>query len=180
MWEIHEDRQLHGRVQGYPAAARTDNGPEFTCRAFMTWTQKRSIQRILIEPSSHAERLHRELSRHVSGLVEGWELVWVFGANPPSHCHMESRLRRDKAAQHMWALVTCNVRRIESPVIGASMQHSKTDLRISKSCEPWTFGLDWYGHWVQAVFAKTCRSCHTQWNKWIDSHRWAVYVNYWR
>ena len=26
--------------RGYPTAVRTDNGPEFTCRAFMTWAQK--------------------------------------------------------------------------------------------------------------------------------------------
>ena len=24
--------------RGYPQAVRTDNGPEFTCQAFMTWT----------------------------------------------------------------------------------------------------------------------------------------------
>ena len=35
--------------RGYPQAVRTDNGPEFTCRASMTWTQKHGIQHILIE-----------------------------------------------------------------------------------------------------------------------------------
>jgi putative transposase len=38
------------RFRGYPRAVRTDNGPEFTSRAFLTWTQAHSIEHILIEP----------------------------------------------------------------------------------------------------------------------------------
>lgn len=38
------------RFRGYPKAVRTDNGPEFTARAFLAWTQKHHIQHILIEP----------------------------------------------------------------------------------------------------------------------------------
>ncbi len=38
------------RFRGYPQAVRTDNGPEFTSRAFMAWTQKHGIRHILIEP----------------------------------------------------------------------------------------------------------------------------------
>jgi len=36
--------------RGYPLAVRTDNGPEFTSRAFMGWTQTHGIRHILIEP----------------------------------------------------------------------------------------------------------------------------------
>ncbi len=36
--------------RGYPLAVRTDNGPEFTSRAFMGWAQKHGIRHILIEP----------------------------------------------------------------------------------------------------------------------------------
>jgi putative transposase len=36
--------------RGYPLAVRTDNGPEFTSRAFMAWTHSHGIQHILIEP----------------------------------------------------------------------------------------------------------------------------------
>ena len=36
--------------RGYPAAVRTDNGPEFTSRAFIAWTQRHGIRHILIEP----------------------------------------------------------------------------------------------------------------------------------
>ena len=38
------------RFRGYPEVIRTDNGPEFTCRAFMAWKQARGIEHILIEP----------------------------------------------------------------------------------------------------------------------------------
>jgi len=36
--------------RGYPQAVRTDNGPEFTSRAFMGWAQARGIRHLLIEP----------------------------------------------------------------------------------------------------------------------------------
>ena len=38
------------RFRGYPQAVRTDNGPEFTARAFLAWSQKHHIQHILIQP----------------------------------------------------------------------------------------------------------------------------------
>ena len=47
--------------RGYPKAVRTDNGPEFTCRAFMTWAQKHGIQHILIEPGSPTQNAYIEL-----------------------------------------------------------------------------------------------------------------------
>lgn len=36
--------------RGYPLAVRTDNGPEFTSRAFMAWASRHGIRHILIEP----------------------------------------------------------------------------------------------------------------------------------
>ncbi len=36
--------------RGYPVAVRTDNGPEFTSRAFMAWAQSHGVRHILIEP----------------------------------------------------------------------------------------------------------------------------------
>lgn len=38
------------RFRGYPAAIRTDNGPEFTSRAFMAWTLAKGIRHILTQP----------------------------------------------------------------------------------------------------------------------------------
>ena len=40
------------RFRGYPSAVRTDNGPEFTSRAFIAWTQRHDIQHILIQPGT--------------------------------------------------------------------------------------------------------------------------------
>ena len=36
--------------RGYPKAVRTDNGPEFTSRAFIGWAQEHGIRHLLIEP----------------------------------------------------------------------------------------------------------------------------------
>lgn len=36
--------------RGYPLAVRTDNGPEFTSRAFMAWATSRGVRHILIQP----------------------------------------------------------------------------------------------------------------------------------
>jgi putative transposase len=36
--------------RGYPKAVRTDNGPEFTSRAFIAWTQRHGIRHLLIQP----------------------------------------------------------------------------------------------------------------------------------
>lgn len=36
--------------RGYPLAVRTDNGPEFTCRAFMAWAHSHGVRHILIQP----------------------------------------------------------------------------------------------------------------------------------
>ncbi len=36
--------------RGYPLAVRTDNGPEFTSRAFMAWAAAHGVRHILIQP----------------------------------------------------------------------------------------------------------------------------------
>ena len=36
--------------RGYPLAVRTDNGPEFTSRAFMAWAQSHGVRHIMIDP----------------------------------------------------------------------------------------------------------------------------------
>jgi len=36
--------------RGYPQVVRTDNGPEFTSRAFIAWAQSHGIRLILIQP----------------------------------------------------------------------------------------------------------------------------------
>ncbi|KAB7772870.1 hypothetical protein CEK69_06295 [Xanthomonas sp. LMG 12462] len=46
--------------EGYPQATRTDNGPEFTCRAFMAWLQARGIEHILIQPGKPTQNAYIE------------------------------------------------------------------------------------------------------------------------
>ena len=59
--EIAADHGIGGRYvtrmldraaifRGYPRAIRTDNGPEFTCRAFIAWTQQHGVEHLLIDP----------------------------------------------------------------------------------------------------------------------------------
>lgn len=38
------------RFRGYPKAVRTDNGPDFTSRAFIAWVQQHGVDHQLIEP----------------------------------------------------------------------------------------------------------------------------------
>jgi putative transposase len=44
--------------RSYPQEGRTDNGPDFTCRSFMTWAQKHGIKHILIEPGSPTQNAY--------------------------------------------------------------------------------------------------------------------------
>lgn len=48
------------RFRSYPDAIRTDNGPEFTCRAFMAWMQARGIEHILIQPGKPTQNAYIE------------------------------------------------------------------------------------------------------------------------
>jgi putative transposase len=46
--------------RGYPKAVRTDNGPEFTAKAFLAWTQQRKIEHILIQPGCPTQNAYIE------------------------------------------------------------------------------------------------------------------------
>ena len=48
------------QFRGYPKAVRTDNGPEFISRAFMTWAQKHGSQHLLIQPGSPTQNAYIE------------------------------------------------------------------------------------------------------------------------
>lgn len=64
-----------GCLQAYPKEVRTDNGPEFACRAFMTWTQRHGIKHILIEPGSPTQNAYIESFNgtfHDECLDENW------------------------------------------------------------------------------------------------------------
>jgi putative transposase len=48
------------QFRGYPKAIRSDNGPEFTARAFAAWATKHKIEHILIEPGSPTQNAYIE------------------------------------------------------------------------------------------------------------------------
>ncbi|WP_395689326.1 IS3 family transposase [Caenimonas koreensis] len=50
--------------RGYPAAVRTDNGPEFTSRAFIAWAQARGVRHLLIEPGRPMQNGYIESFEH--------------------------------------------------------------------------------------------------------------------
>jgi hypothetical protein len=62
------------RFRGYPRAVRTDNGPEFTSRAFMAWAQRHGI-------------------RHIRRVLER-ALVSDAAAGETSHCSLAVGLQR--------------------------------------------------------------------------------------
>jgi putative transposase len=46
--------------RGYPKAVRKDNGPEFTAKVFLAWTQQRKIEHILIQPGCPTQNAYIE------------------------------------------------------------------------------------------------------------------------
>jgi len=52
----------HGRPKG----VRSDNGPEFTSRCMLGWTEERKVQLVHSSLTGHAERPRRELPRKVT------------------------------------------------------------------------------------------------------------------
>lgn len=48
------------RFRGYPLAVRTDQGPEFTSRAFMAWAQARGVRHILNQPGQPTQNAYIE------------------------------------------------------------------------------------------------------------------------
>jgi putative transposase len=46
--------------RGYPQAVRTDQGPEFTCRAFLAWAQARGVRHILNQAGKPTQNAYIE------------------------------------------------------------------------------------------------------------------------
>ena len=105
-----------GQFRGFPAAMRTDQGPEFTSRAFMAWAHSRGVQ----PPAQRrgqpdAERLHRELQRQVPRRVPERAVVRDAGPGPPGDHTLAARLQRGATAQRDRPHPAGTVRRRASP-----------------------------------------------------------------
>ena len=118
--------------QSYPQAVRTDTGPEFTCRAFMTWAQKHGIKHILTEPGSPTQNAY----------IESFD--GTFRDECPNENWFES-LEQARQAIATWRTDYNEIRphsscgrippvtfaTLNRQLTGDSMRHSKTDPRIS-------------------------------------------------
>ena len=49
-----------GQFRGFPAALRTDQGPEFTSRAFMAWAHRRGVRHLLNDAGSPTQNAYIE------------------------------------------------------------------------------------------------------------------------
>ena len=106
------------RRWGYPKTVRTDNRPEFTCRAFMTWAQKHGIQHILIEPGSPTQNAYIE-SFNGTFRDERLHENWFESLEQARPAIATCRFDYDEIRPHSSCgrvPPSCNLRRIESAV----------------------------------------------------------------
>ena len=118
--------------RGYPKAVRTDNGPEFTCRAFMTWTQKHGIKHILIEPGSPTQNAYIE---SFNGTFRDKRLDenWLESLEQARQTIAKCRTDYDEIRPHSSCgrIPPATFAALNRQLTGDSMQPSKTDPRIS-------------------------------------------------
>jgi Integrase core domain/HTH-like domain len=129
------------RFRGYPQPIRTDNGPEFTCGAFMAWMQSRGIQHILIQRASPRRTPTSKVSTASSGMnvsTRTGSNHWPWpGMSSPSGARTTTRFARmERLAAY---------RRLRTrPCTAASKRSTTTQDQLT--CKP--LGLsptDWYG-----------------------------------
>ena len=118
--------------RGYPKAVRTDNGPEFTCRAFMTWAQKHCIQHILIEPGSPTQNAYIE-SFNGTFRDECLDENWFESLEQARLAIATWRLDYNETRPHSSCgrVPPATFAALNRQLTGDSMQHSKIDTGIS-------------------------------------------------
>ena len=118
--------------RGYPQAVRTDNGPEFTCRSFMSWAQKHDIKHILIEPGSPTQNAYIESFNGTfrdECLSENWfESLEQARQTIATWRTDYNEIRPHSSCGRVPPATFAALNRQNS---GDSMQNSKTDTRIS-------------------------------------------------
>ena len=118
--------------RGYPKEVRTDNGPEFTCRAFMTWTQKHGIKHILIEPGRPTQNAYIE-SFNGTFRDECLDENWFESLEQARQIIAIWRTDYNETRPHSSCgrIPPATFAALNRQLTGDSMQTSKTDPRIS-------------------------------------------------
>jgi putative transposase len=99
--------------RGYPRAVRTDNGPEFTSRAFMAWANTHGIRHILIEPGRPMQNGY--IQRQVQGRALERAMVRDPEPSQERRRHLAAGLQRGQAAQQRGPHPASPLRRVASP-----------------------------------------------------------------
>ena len=118
--------------RGYPKTVRTDNGPEFTCRSFMTWAQKHGIKHILIEPGSPTQNAYIE-SFNGTFRDECLNENWFESLEQARQTIATWRKDYNEMRPHSSCgrVPPATFAALNRQLTGEAMQHSKTDTRIS-------------------------------------------------
>ena len=118
--------------RGYPKAVRTDNGPEFTSRAFMTWAQKHGIKHILIEPGSPTQNAYIE-SFNGTFRDECLDENWFESLEQARQAVATWRTDYNEVRPHSSCgrMPPAQFAALNRPLTTDSMQESKTDAGVS-------------------------------------------------
>ena len=118
--------------RGYPQAVRTDNGPEFTCRSFMTWAQKHGIKHILIEPVCPTQNAYIE---SLNGIFrdECLNENWFESLEQARQTIATWRIDYNEIRTHSSCerVPPATFAALNRQLTGDSKHHSKTNTRIS-------------------------------------------------
>ena len=120
-------------VHGLPGRIVSDNGPEFLSVVMATWAEKHGVELDFIEPGqARAERLRRELQRHVPGRVPERALVHESAGREREDRGLEDALQRGATAQLSWRAHAHRVRGETCSVGGPKKGGTSTSVKTSE------------------------------------------------
>ncbi|CAM5796582.1 hypothetical protein RFUL19S_04359 [Rhizobacter fulvus] len=135
------------RFRGYPAAVRTDSGPEFTSRAFIAWAQSHGIRHILIEPGRPMQ----------NGYIESFNGRFRDASTGSRRCIKRAKRSRHGASTTTrrgltGALGVCHRPGSPSSIAGMPamlLNRSHQPTTRSSNLQPGLLPQHWYGGWGQ-------------------------------
>ena len=118
--------------QSYPQAVRTDTGPEFTCRTFMTWAQKHGIKHIWIGLGSPTQNAYIE-SFSATFRDECLNENWFESLEQARHTIATWRAEYNEARPHSSCgrIPPSKFAALNRQNSGDSKQHGKANTRLS-------------------------------------------------